>query len=78
MTLCQCRSFLSLLLLAIDISQPTHHSDLMQLIEEAIDGCWIGHRAGMASTEDSGIGSVYSPPHEEHGSPVAGAWMLAC
>ncbi|KIK10098.1 hypothetical protein K443DRAFT_670728 [Laccaria amethystina LaAM-08-1] len=45
--------------------------DLMQLIEEAIDGCWIGHRARTASTEDSGIGSVYSPPHEEHGSPVA-------
>jgi hypothetical protein len=43
----------------------------MQLIEEAIDGCWIGHRARTASTEDSGIGSVYSPPHEEHGSPVA-------
>ena len=43
----------------------------MQLIEEAVDGCWIGHRARMASTEDSGIGSVYSPPHVEHGSPVA-------
>jgi len=43
----------------------------MQLIEEAVDGCWIGHLARTASTEDSGIGSVYSPPHEEHGSPVA-------
>ncbi|KAJ7183131.1 hypothetical protein C8R46DRAFT_1066013 [Mycena filopes] len=38
--------------------------DLMQLIEEAIDGCWIGHRARTAIMGDSGIGSVYSPPEE--------------
>lgn len=44
--------------------------DLMQLVEEAVDGCWIGHRARTAIMEDSGIGSVYSPP-KEHGSPVA-------
>lgn len=42
----------------------------MQLVEEAVDGCWIGHRARTASMEDSGIGSVYSPPKEEHGSPL--------
>ncbi|KAJ7510381.1 hypothetical protein B0H11DRAFT_1958755 [Mycena galericulata] len=38
--------------------------DLMQLIEEAVDGCWIGHRARTAIMGDSGIGSVYSPPEE--------------
>ena len=43
----------------------------MQLVEEAVDGCWIGHRARTAIMEDSGIGSVYSPPKEDHGSPVA-------
>jgi len=45
--------------------------DLMQLVEEAVDGCWIGHRARTAITGDTGIGSVYSPPNEENGSPVA-------
>ncbi|KAF9060821.1 hypothetical protein BDP27DRAFT_1339078 [Rhodocollybia butyracea] len=39
--------------------------DLMELIEEAVDGCWIGHRARTASMEDTGIGSVYSPPAED-------------
>jgi hypothetical protein len=41
--------------------------DLMQLVEEAIDGCWIGHRARTAMG-DSGIGSVYAPPSDDHGS----------
>jgi hypothetical protein len=31
----------------------------MQLVEEAIEGCWIGHRARLSNSE---IGSVYSPP----------------
>ncbi|KAF9453468.1 hypothetical protein P691DRAFT_792535 [Macrolepiota fuliginosa MF-IS2] len=45
--------------------------DLMQLVEEAVDGCWVGHRARTAIMGDSGIGSVYSPPKEENGeSPV--------
>lgn len=43
----------------------------MQLVEEAVDGCWIGHRARTAPLGDSGIGSVYSPPNEDQGSPVA-------
>jgi hypothetical protein len=38
--------------------------DLMQLVEEAVDGCWIGHRARTAIMGDTGIGSVYSPPEE--------------
>ncbi|KAJ6496474.1 atypical/HisK protein kinase, partial [Mycena vitilis] len=42
--------------------------DLMQLIEEAVDGCWIGHRARTAIMGDTVIGSVYSPP-EESSSP---------
>jgi len=37
----------------------------MQLVEEAVDGCWIGHRARTAILGDSGIGSVYSPPQED-------------
>ncbi|KXN91674.1 Hybrid signal transduction histidine kinase B [Leucoagaricus sp. SymC.cos] len=45
--------------------------DLMQLVEEAVDGCWVGHRARTVIMGDSGIGSVYSPPKEESGeSPV--------
>lgn len=45
--------------------------DLMQLVEEAIDGCWVGHRARTAIMGDSGIGSVYSPPKEERGESPA-------
>lgn len=36
--------------------------NLMQLVEEAIDGCWVGHRARQAIADDTGIGSVYAPP----------------
>ncbi|KAJ7593541.1 hypothetical protein C8J56DRAFT_931317 [Mycena floridula] len=40
--------------------------DLMELIEDAIDGCWIGHQARTsAMSYPSGIGSVYSPPKDE-------------
>ncbi|KIJ52540.1 hypothetical protein M422DRAFT_43384 [Sphaerobolus stellatus SS14] len=35
--------------------------DLAQLVEEATEGCWIGHRARHASE----IGSVYSPRDDE-------------
>ncbi|KAH9902863.1 hypothetical protein C8Q73DRAFT_633609 [Cubamyces lactineus] len=35
--------------------------NLMQLVEEATEGCWIGHRARMFTSE---IGSVYSPPKD--------------
>ena len=46
--------------------------DLLQLVEEAVDGCWVGYRARTAIMGDSGIGSVYSPPKEESGDlPVA-------
>ncbi|THH20416.1 hypothetical protein EW146_g955 [Bondarzewia mesenterica] len=41
--------------------------DLMQLVEEAIEGCWIGHRARMSSLNDSEIGSLYSPPRQDRG-----------
>lgn len=34
----------------------------MQLLEEATEGCWIGHRARMFTSE---IGSVYSPPKQD-------------
>jgi hypothetical protein len=35
--------------------------DLAQLVEEATEGCWIGHRARHSSE----IGSVYSPRNDE-------------
>lgn len=36
----------------------------MELVEEAVDGCWIGHRARTVTV----IGSVYSPPTEDSDS----------
>ncbi|KAI0710119.1 hypothetical protein C8Q76DRAFT_625042 [Earliella scabrosa] len=36
--------------------------NLMQLVEDATEGCWIGHRARMFTSE---IGSVYSPPKQD-------------
>jgi hypothetical protein len=45
--------------------------DLMQLVEEAIDGGWIGHLARM-SAQNSEIGSVYSPPTmHQHSAEVS-------
>ena len=41
--------------------------DLMQLVEEATEGCWIGHRARMFTSE---IGSVYSPPKQDRQAAV--------
>ncbi|KAJ8072841.1 hypothetical protein PM082_016400 [Marasmius tenuissimus] len=66
--------------------------DLMQLVEDAVDGCWIGHRARTAIMEDTGIGSVYSPPKEDKPSSTtrrkhvetiidigqAESWLLKC
>lgn len=40
----------------------------MQLVEEATEGCWIGHRARMFTSE---IGSVYSPPKQSKMQPAA-------
>lgn len=34
----------------------------MQLVEEAVEGCWIGHQARMSALSESEIGSVYAPP----------------
>lgn len=48
----------------------------MQLVEEAVDGCWIGYRARLAIMGDNGIGSVYSPPKESQGSPVTSTRTL--
>lgn len=41
----------------------------MQLVEEAVEGCWIGHRARMFTSE---IGSVYSPPDKQSMSSPPG------
>ena len=51
----------------VDQVIPPTRSDLLQLIEEAVEGCWIGHRARLFSSA-SEIGSVYSPP-EKIGRP---------
>ncbi|KAI9057213.1 hypothetical protein FKP32DRAFT_1689249 [Trametes sanguinea] len=40
--------------------------NLMQLVEEATEGCWIGHRARMFTSGE--IGSVYSPPKDRQSS----------
>ena len=32
----------------------------MQLVEEAVEGCWIGHRARLPASSE--IGSVFAPP----------------
>jgi hypothetical protein len=40
----------------------------MQLVEEAIDGCWIGHQARTAMSDSGILDSVYAPPNEYHGS----------
>jgi signal transduction histidine kinase len=63
--------------------------DMMQLIEEAVEGSWIGHQARMSAME-SEIGSVYAPPKavvggaDKHVEAVidigrrAGGWLLKC
>jgi hypothetical protein len=38
--------------------------NLMNLVEEAVEGCWIGHHARMSSLINSEIGSVYAPPSQ--------------
>jgi hypothetical protein len=42
----------------------------MQLIEEAVEGCWIGHLARMSTLSESEIGSVYAPPKASIGPSV--------
>lgn len=49
----------------VDQVIPPTRCDLMQLIEEAVEGCWIGHRARLSTSE---IGSVYSPPEKSRSS----------
>lgn len=40
--------------------------DALQLIEEAVEGSWIGHRARMLSRQqESEIGSLYAPPRQD-------------
>jgi hypothetical protein len=34
---------------------------MLQLVEEAVEGSWIGYQARMTALE-SDIGSVYAPP----------------
>jgi hypothetical protein len=37
----------------------------MQLIEEAVEGCWVGFRARSAQQNNgTDIGNVYSPPNK--------------
>ncbi|KAI0087316.1 hypothetical protein BDY19DRAFT_893168 [Irpex rosettiformis] len=52
------------------VENAVQHSrvDLMQLLEDATEGCWIGHRARMFTSE---IGSVYSPPKPDKNSAAS-------
>lgn len=47
--------------------------DLEQLVEEAIDGSWIGYCARTSASRDSEIGSVYAPAMEQRSSSVLAA-----
>ncbi len=38
--------------------------NLMELIEEAVEGCWVGFRARMPNPRADGIGTFYSPPSD--------------
>ena len=43
--------------------------DVLQLIEEAVEGSWIGHRARMFTRQqESEIGSLYAPPRQDGSS----------
>jgi signal transduction histidine kinase len=40
--------------------------DVLQLVEEAVEGSWIGHRARMFSRQqESEIGTLYAPPRQD-------------
>ena len=39
--------------------------DLVQLVEEAMEGCWIGYRARLPAMNHSEVGSVYAPPKQD-------------
>lgn len=47
--------------------------DLEQLVEEAIDGSWIGYCARTSAIRESEIGSVYAPAKEQRSSSVMAA-----
>ncbi|KAH7911347.1 Fph type histidine kinase [Hygrophoropsis aurantiaca] len=47
--------------------------DLEQLVEEAIDGSWIGYCARTSSMRESEIGTVYAPALEERNASVVTA-----
>ncbi|KAI0249154.1 hypothetical protein BJV78DRAFT_1284185 [Lactifluus subvellereus] len=43
--------------------------DVLQLIEEAVEGSWIGHRARMFTRQqESEIGTLYAPPRQDGSS----------
>ncbi len=40
--------------------------DVLQLIEEAVEGSWIGYRARtVIRQQESEIGSLYAPPRQD-------------
>ncbi|EPQ52743.1 hypothetical protein GLOTRDRAFT_117464 [Gloeophyllum trabeum ATCC 11539] len=51
---------------------PPTKVNVMTLVEEAVEGCWIGYKARMASLAESEIGSVYSPPKLDDGQITPG------
>ncbi|KZV74683.1 hypothetical protein PENSPDRAFT_662313 [Peniophora sp. CONT] len=49
----------------VEQSIATTRADMMQLVEEAVEGCWIGHRARTSAASANEIGSLYSPPRAD-------------
>ncbi len=50
-------------------SSPPVRINVLQLIEEAVEGSWIGHRARIfIRQQESEIGSLYAPPRQDGSS----------
>ena len=48
---------------------PFSRIDVLQLIEEAVEGSWIGHRARLLTRQqESEIGTLYAPPRQDGSS----------
>ena len=56
MTFCKCNT---------DVRSSFGRVDLVQLVEEAMEGCWIGYRARLPAMNHNEVGSVYAPPSRQ-------------
>ena len=61
----QSGSYYRIFIVLITASLPIR-IDVLQLIEEAVEGSWIGHRARtFIRQQESEIGSLYAPPKQD-------------